>query len=55
MEDQLRHARDYATAVSAEETRRLENMAELDYTYDGVHLDRENDRPLIQDFLDHAE
>jgi hypothetical protein len=30
-------------------------MAELDYTYDGVQLDKEDDRPLIQDFLYHAE
>jgi hypothetical protein len=55
MEDQLRHACDRAAAASAEEARRLESVAKLDYTYDGVQLDREDDRPLIQNILDHAE
>ena len=55
MEDQLRHARDWAATASAEEARRLESVVELDYAYDGVQLDREDDRLLIQDFLDHTE
>ena len=47
MENQLRHARDWAATASAEEAWRLESVVELDYTYDGVQLDREDDRPLI--------
>lgn len=30
-------------------------MAEFEYTYKDVHLDDEDDRHLIQDFMDHAE
>jgi hypothetical protein len=55
MEDQLRKARDWAAAASAEEAQRLEDVAGLDYTYDGVQLDEADERPLIQDFLDHAQ
>ena len=33
------------------ETRRVESLEELQYTYDGVQLDGPDERPLIQDFL----
>ena len=55
MEEQLRDARAWEAAVRAEEERRVEAVEDLGYTYDGVELDSPDDRPLIQDFLDHAE
>lgn len=54
-EDQFREMRDQAAVAPHAESQRMESIANLKYTYDGVQLDKINDRPLIQDFLDHAE
>lgn len=37
--------------ASAAKAQRLESIADLEYTYDGVQLYRIDDMPLIQDFL----
>lgn len=55
MENQLKQARDWAAATSAAEAERMKSVADLEYTYDGVQLDRVEDMPLIQDFIDHVE
>ena len=57
MEAQLRAARDWAIDAADAEVQRLERMDEsgVGYTYDGAELDALEDRPLIQDFLQHAQ
>jgi hypothetical protein len=55
MESQLRQARRWHQAAQEAEAQRLQGVQVLGYTYDGVELDAAPDRPLIQDFLDHAE
>lgn len=55
MPQQLQQAREWAMLAAEAEVHRLERVEELGYTYDGVELDAPEDRPLIQDFLDHAE
>lgn len=55
MQHQLQQAREWALAAAEAEVHRLERVEELGYTYEGVELDAPEDRPLIQDFLDHAE
>ena len=52
IEGQMRDVFAWAAVAIAEEERRMEG---LDYTYDGVELDSPDVRPLIQDFIDHAE
>lgn len=54
MEGQLRDARAWVAAATAEEEWRVEGVEGLGYTYDGVELDSPDDGPLIPDFLDHA-
>ena len=52
MEGQMRDALAWAAAATVEEERRVEDLG---YTYDGVELDSPDVRPLIQNFIDHAE
>ena len=55
MEQQMRDALAWADAATAEEERRVQAVEGLGFTYDGVELDSPDVRPLIRDFLDHAE
>lgn len=52
MKEQLREAHDWTAVASAAEG--AERGGDR-VTYDGVELDKRDDRLLIQDFLDHTE
>lgn len=54
MEDQLRDAHAWTAAAFAAEAQRLESVAELEFTYNGVQLDQTDDKPLTPDFFNHV-
>lgn len=55
MDRQLQQARDWAAVAEAAEAAMDEDGEDLGFSYRGVELDAPEVRPLIQDFLDHAE
>jgi hypothetical protein len=52
---QLREARDWSEVVAEASTQQLAETGLLEFSYDGWELDSPEVRPLIQDFLEHAE
>ncbi len=51
---QLQEARDWSEVVAEASTRQMPEKGPSEFTYDGGELDSPRDRPLIQDFLEHA-
>jgi hypothetical protein len=52
---QLRQARDWSQVVAEASTRQMAEKGPSEFGYDGWELDAPEVRPLIQDFLEHAQ
>jgi hypothetical protein len=52
---QLRQARDWSQVVVEASTRQMAEKGPSEFGYDGCELDALEVRPLIQDFLQHAQ
>jgi hypothetical protein len=52
---QLQQARDWSQVIAEASTRQMAENGPLEFGYDGWELDAPEVRPLIQDFLEHAE
>jgi hypothetical protein len=52
---QLQEARDWSQVVAEASTRQMANTGLSQFGYDGWELDAPEIRPLIQDFLEHAQ
>jgi hypothetical protein len=55
MERQLQEARDWSQVVAEASTRQMVDTRLPEFGYDGWELDAPEVRPLIQDFLEHAQ
>jgi hypothetical protein len=52
---QLQEARDWSQVVAEASTRQIVDTRPSEFAYDGWELDSPEVRPLIQDFLEHAQ
>jgi hypothetical protein len=55
MRRQLQHARDWSQVIAEASTRQMVDTRLPEFGYDGWEMDAPEVRPLIQDFLEHAE
>ncbi|CAM6064127.1 unnamed protein product [Sphagnum tenellum] len=52
---QLKEARDWSEVAAEASTRQMAKKGQSEFGYDGWELDSPRERPLIQDFLEHAQ